>query len=742
MAFNPDAYLAGNSGRFDPDAYLAGQSSPEFSLRKYRVGELAIPEAIANIGTGLGASAVAGFRGAGSLLSGDSLDEAARKIEETQNKYTYQPRSSEGKTLAHIAALPVEYATKGAQYALGGVGELVNGQEGRNVGELIGGIGVPAIATILGGRAAIAKAPALADAAQAAFERAKTAKQEKLGQTIADGVIESGNIAPRLDAMKVADKHGVTLDPVSANPSTLNSVLEASADQSLIRNKAANRNIPIANNIAKKELGVDNGVALTPEVFDAVRAEKAKAYEDLRNLPEFPVDATYTKDIGSINRLEGMTEQGKAALKDPKIEELQAKVNQGSWNGNDIVTLMQEYRKIGNDALNKQGVQGAVTPAIGRAYKDAAKALENLVDRHLTRLDEANPNAGFGDVAANFKDARTVIAKAHTLQKATSLEGNVNPVALAAEAEKSRSFTGGVQELAQLGSSFPEVFTKSNASHAPARLTRSGVGGALGFAAGSLVGAPFEGAAAGAALGIPSGMLLRSKILSREYQKKHARLPDFRTPEFEPVKTAQLPPLNPVEQSGNLPDIGGSPLIPGSWRSGMSQSSKLSDLPVFPEDLLPMVDRYTGTDIPIGRIEGGLFDTPKTLFPQIPPQGRGLLSIDDSPQSGGTQPAWQKGGGVDFPLRQEVLQSLEPEISAFRHEQARLSDLIDKSGGFWKNRYRKELDALQTEFAAGMRQLGVDNAGEAHGLNRRQYQRGEGTKLPIQKSKSLKDLMQ
>ena len=125
--------------------------------------------------------------------------------------------------------------------------------------------------------------------------------------------------------------------------------------------------------------------------------------------------------------------------------------------------------------------------------------------------------------------------------------------------------------------------------------------------------------------------------------------------------------------------------------------------------------------------------------PLIPPshqfstyQGRGLLSLAEDQPIRNTP---NHAEGINFPLRQEVLQ--QPEIfsatQSFLAESIRLRNLIDKAGGMWKQRYRDQLAELEKEFGAGMRQLGVDNAIDALGL-KPLYESGVKTKLPIEKT--------
>lgn len=80
---------------------------------------------------------------------------------------------------------------------------------------------------------------------------------------------------------------------------------------------------------------------------------------------------------------------------------------------------------------------------------------------------------------------------------------------------------------------------------------------------------------------------------------------------------------------------------------------------------------------------------------------------------------------IDFPLRQEVLQ--QPEISAaidnFRAQAAELSQIVENAiNPRVREKAAKNLESLQTEFAAGMKELGISNMADAHGLQRPLYE--------------------
>jgi hypothetical protein len=117
--------------------------------------------------------------------------------------------------------------------------------------------------------------------------------------------------------------------------------------------------------------------------------------------------------------------------------------------------------------------------------------------------------------------------------------------------------------------------------------------------------------------------------------------------------------------------------------------------------------------------EPGLFEQPKT------PDASLLVKRHDIPEA-----------TIDFPLRQEVLQQPEivAAIEAFRTKASELQKVAENAiSEKVRENAARELETLQQEFAAGMKQLGVDDAAGAHGLNRPLYeQTGGKTQLPVE----------
>lgn len=208
------------------------------------------------------------------------------------------------------------------------------------------------------------------------------------------------------------------------------------------------------------------------------------------------------------------------------------------------------------------------------------------------------------------------------------------------------------------------------------------------------------------------------------------------------------PRLNPLYARGG---VAAEPKLPSVNAPGL----KLSDLPIegeipllqIPKEtaaklptiwqtLLSEAEQKSGTNIPLE------FPTMRgangTPLPKLPPVTNNLLSIADETGNALASPVPK---GFDFTLRQEVMQqpAIVAAVDAFRQEAAGLQQIIDNAiAPKVRANAKLRLDALQKEFAAGMKMIGSETSADVHGLRRPMYESGRNM-LPIQKTFSNKD---
>lgn len=557
--------------------------------------------------------------------------------------------------------------------------------------------------------------------------------------------------AGKIEITNRAIENKYKLDPSAVNDTTKNAILSSAAGKTDIEGHMSIANQPLTNKLLAKDLGVPENTPLKIEAFDRVRAKAAKPYAEIEKIPAFSADAQFFDDISNINKLDGLSPQVTEYMKAkaPAIQSAIEGMGREGFTGQDVVTLMKDLRKEANTVLNSTVQLDPAVEAAAIAKKSAAKAIENLVDRQLIQMNKVDPSKGYSDLANRFKKGRETIAKSYVIQGATNLaSGEVDAIALGNLAKKSSHLTGNLKLVSEIAAVHPEVMraaTKVGNPVVAGNPLQYGLMGVMGATAGSALGP------AGAALGGLGGVvarpiirnLARKKLMSPGYQARNATMEDLRSlreklgyGKFEPEPTTRRVQINQDIPTGNLPVLPGAPLLtPDAGRIPPNALQGRSPLPVMSEDLFPIAERYQGTNIPIGTIEAGGPVQQRTPLPTLPTQERGLLSLED-PATVRVTGQRQSSPSMDFPLRQEVLQ--QPEIVAaingFRAQAKELKQIADNAiNPKVRAQAAADLEALRKEFGAGMRQLGIENAGDATGLNRKLYESGR-TQLPVQKT--------
>lgn len=93
--------------------------------------------------------------------------------------------------------------------------------------------------------------------------------------------------------------------------------------------------------------------------------------------------------------------------------------------------------------------------ALGKAKREAAKAIEDQVERHLASFGDG---AGAKDLLANFRRARELMAKTHTVESALVAEsGHVDARKLAQALQKKKPLTGELRTIASFASNAKDV---------------------------------------------------------------------------------------------------------------------------------------------------------------------------------------------------------------------------------------------------------------------------------------------
>lgn len=204
------------------------------------------------------------------------------------------------------------------------------------------------------------------------------------------------------------------------------------------------------NRLVRKGLGLGEGDKVTPDEVRDLRETAGETYEALKNWKgQFTGTAKFNKALDAI---EGSTTQVSrperaGLLRSEQVGKLVESLR-GDYSPDEAVEILKKLRA---DAGSNIRSLDAPTKALGRAQRQAASALEGLIDEHLSK-----DAAGKGLYKA-FTQARKTIAMSYDVEKALNeTTGNVSAVKLAKLLGK-RPLSGELEKVAKFGKGYSGI---------------------------------------------------------------------------------------------------------------------------------------------------------------------------------------------------------------------------------------------------------------------------------------------
>jgi len=358
------------------------------------------------------------------------------------------------------------------------------------------------------------------------IEKAKIGMQMPFEPTLQKGrerrSAESYAKAPQLDAAAEAQRLKIALNPADIDPSVSTRFLSAAAGPRGPEALAL-ANKPRVTEIAKNELGLDPTASLTGEAYSTARANLAKPYDDVRQLPTMVADETALKNLNDLRKNDKLIGGEGVAKKVNKLVDDAVAKTQAGLTGADLLENVRNLRADAKKIYNNQNA----TPkqlAVADANLAIANQLESMIESNIS-----NPK-----LLGQFRDARQKMARTYVYEGATDFNtGMVDVSKLARITSKDNALTGDIASLGKIAGNFPDVFTTTAASkfYDLPRLSRSGLAGGGGALIGSQFGltGSIVGGLLGGGVGELGGALAAKRMASPGYQAG-LKLQDFRIP--------------------------------------------------------------------------------------------------------------------------------------------------------------------------------------------------------------------
>jgi hypothetical protein len=316
----------------------------------------------------------------------------------------------------------------------------------------------------------------------------------KVGERVG-GVMRKGPAptSEKLATAREAMDAGYVIPPSQVNPTFKNRLLESQSGKFETAQLASNRNQQVTDSLVRKALGMADDAPLSQEALQAFRRQQGQVYQQLKGTGTVSADQSYLSAIDDI----GKTIKS-ATASFPKL----GKTNMHGQPVDDITELVQGLK------VGKFDASGAVdtisflrdqadtayaggNKALGKAYKAGAKALEDMLDRHLQTI-------GATDLLPAYRGARQMIAKSYTVENALREgAGTVDARALARQLQKGKPLSGELLTAARFGNVFDKAAQPPHLIGSPGvntlkntlAMVTSGLGGAAFGPAGLALGA-------------------------------------------------------------------------------------------------------------------------------------------------------------------------------------------------------------------------------------------------------------
>lgn len=330
--------------------------------------------------------------------------------------------------------------------------------------------------------------------------------------------IRASQNAPRDATLAAAHEAGYVVPPSMADSGIGSRLLEAASGKYKTNQLAGVKNQQVTDALARQAVGLPKDAPLTSEAMQAIRRQAYQAgYAPVANVGAIPTDTGFSRALNVIaNKYRSPARSFPNAIKDD-ISTLVDQYRVGGFEAEDAIRAIQVLRDDAASAFRSGN------PGLAKASKEIAGALEDQIERGLVQS-----GAKGAELLKGFKEARVLMAKAHTVEDAiVEGGGHVNAMKLAQRLQAGKPLSGELETVGKFANVFRDV-AKVPASGHPNPLTIIDLGyGGLGLG----ISNPYM--AALPAVRVAS----RYSLLSHPYQRA------FVGPDYSPPTTLRLADL-------------------------------------------------------------------------------------------------------------------------------------------------------------------------------------------------------
>jgi len=251
--------------------------------------------------------------------------------------------------------------------------------------------------------------------------------------------------AQMAQAVEKAREAGYVIPPSQAKADLTNRLMEGIAGKATTAQNASAKNQEVTHKLVAKSLGLPESEVILPEVLKDIRKTAGKAYAKLETVGTITPGKEYLESLNKIAGKATKAQEGFPNAPESPIIGLVDSLKSKSFDASAAIAKIEDLRNTANKAY------AAGDTALGKAAKDASNLLEDTIEKHLETTKAT-------DLLKDFRDARQLIAKSYSVEKALNpASGTVDARQLAAQLKRGKPLSDELKTVAQFAGQFPKA---------------------------------------------------------------------------------------------------------------------------------------------------------------------------------------------------------------------------------------------------------------------------------------------
>lgn len=261
-----------------------------------------------------------------------------------------------------------------------------------------------------------------------------------------DAARNAAQAGQKFAAARTGNQSGYVIPPADLNPGAVSEAVSGLSGKIKTAQVASQRNQAVTDRLARNAIGLSDDAQLDSAVLNDLRVRAGRAYEAVSGVGQVNTNKAYMDALDDA--VKPFLSQAKS-FPNRAVPKLVDDINSLKTEAFDAGDAVETIKVLRNDA---DAAYRAGDKLAGKAYKKASDALEQAIDDHLVA------SGAPADLLKGYRDARKLIAKTYTVEKALNPQtGSINAQKLAKDLERGKPLIGELRQIAEFSQAFPRA---------------------------------------------------------------------------------------------------------------------------------------------------------------------------------------------------------------------------------------------------------------------------------------------